>query len=242
MFRSITPGIAVAVALSASACSPGLVGANRDAYLNYRQVTQEPSFALRPAVRTESVTLPESPTLDDYLTVALTRNPGLRQARLEAEASGHAIAQITGLPDPQVGFVPPTGDLIQTAAGQIDSSIGISQQIPFPGKLYVRGKAAAHAAAATREAYRSSRLQLIADVRRAYYMLYFADRAIEITSKSRGLLRDFRSIAARKYEAGKVPQQDVLRAQVELTNLENELLTLSRTRRTARARLNRLMS
>lgn len=242
MYRSITTGITVAVALSTSACSPGLVGANRDAYLNYRQVTQEPASAADTAPTTESAALPESPTLDDYLTVALRRNPGLRRARLEAEASGHAIAQITGLPDPQVGFVPPTGDLIQTAAGQIDSSIGISQQIPFPGKLYVRGKAAAHAAAAAREAYRSSRLQLIADVRRAYYMLYFADRAIEITSESRRLLRDFRSIAARKYEAGKVPQQDVLRAQVELANLENELLTLSRTRRTARARLNRLMS
>lgn len=186
--------------------------------------------------------LPAQPRLRDYLAVALSRNPKLARARREAEIMGFDIVQATSLPDPSLNFVPPTGDLTETAAGQVESSVGVSQRIPFPAKLWVRGEAASHGAAATYEAYRGELLQLVADTRSAYYMLYFADRSIELTTRSRDLLRSFREIATRKYETGAVPQQDVLRAQVELATLEKDLVMLRQARGTAAARLNRLMS
>ncbi len=233
----------VMLSLLLSGCSPALLGENRQAYRDYTDVQPERPLQLHGSVSNETVdALPLSPTADDYLAVALSRNPGLKRARREAEAVGYEIAQVTSLPDPVLSFVPPTDDLTQTAAGQVDNSIGISQKIPFPTKLYARGQVASHTAAAAYEAYRGTLLQLMADVRQAYYMLYFADRATELTTKSRSLLRDFRSIALRKYEAGVVPQQDVLRAQVELANLENELVILRQRRRTASARLNSLMA
>jgi len=185
----------------------------------------------------------ESPSgLSEYLALAVERNPRLARARRNAEAGGYRIAQVTGLSDPMLTGTPPTGDMTQTAAGEVDWSVGITQTIPFPVKLSVRGEAASHAAHADLEAYRSTLLQVVNDVRRAYYQLTFADRALAITRGSRELLRSFRDIAARKYESGQVPQQDLLRAQVELANLDSDLLELEQDRATTQARLNRLMS
>ncbi len=176
------------------------------------------------------------------LALALQRNPRVGRARAQARASGLRIPQVTSLDDPMLSVVPPTGDLAETAAGEVSATVGVSQKIPFPVKLLVRGKAATQEARMAFERYRAAVLETAAEVRRAYYMVYFADRAIEIETESRGLLRDFRSIAARKYESGRVPQQDVLRAQVELANIENEIVRLREVRGTAAARLNRLMS
>lgn len=232
----------VGLGLALAGCSPALVGQNRSAYQRYTDAQPTAVLHRAPKVEPLALELPRKPTAEDYLLVAVSRNPRLRRARREAEAAGFEIAQVTSLPDPFLALVPPTGQLTETAAGQVDSAIGVSQKIPFPGKLYARGRVASHAAAVTYEAYRGTLLQLTADVRGAYYMLYFADRAIELTTRSNDLLRDFRNIAVRKYEAGNVPQQDVLRAQVELANLERELVTLRQRRGTARARLNSLMA
>lgn len=234
--------VLVGLGLALTGCSPALVGQNRSAYRRYTDVQPTAVLHRAPSAEQLGLELPLKPIADDYLLVALSRNPRLRRARQEAEAAGFEIAQVTSLPDPFLALVPPTGQLTETAAGQVDSAIGVSQKIPFPAKLYARGQVASHAAAATYEAYRGTLLQLTADVRRAYYMLYFADRSIDLTTRSKGLLRDFRNIAIRKYEAGKVPQQDVLRAQVELANLENELVVLRQRRGTANARLNSLMA
>jgi outer membrane protein TolC len=240
MKRLVTLTIAFALALPG--CSTALLGENRSAYRRYTDI--QPMAVIHRASTSEgpALRLPLEPTADDYLSVVLSRNPKLKRARGEAEAAGYEIAQVTSLPDPLLSIVPPTGELTETAAGQVDSAAGVSQKIPFPGKLYARGQVASHAAAVAYEAYRGTLFQLVADVRRAYYMLYFADRSIELTSKSRDLLRDFRNIALRKYEVGNVPQQDVLRAQVELANLENELVIVRQRRDTARARLNSLMA
>ncbi len=181
-------------------------------------------------------------TLADYLDAALERNPRLRAARRKAEAAGYRIAQARSLDDPILSVVPPTGDLTQTAAGQMDGSVGISQKIPFPSKLAVRGRVAGHERAEAEERYRGVMFEVVAEVRRAYFTLYFADRAIKTTRESQRLLRSLREIASKKYEAGLVPQQDVLRALVELTNLENELVRLGALRDIAEARLARLMA
>ncbi len=238
----------VVVAIASASCSPALLGSNREAYGTYtslgltRTIGEDHARSKASEAKPELPGLPVSATVEDYLATAFARNPGLKRALRNAEAAGYEIARATSLPDPSLTVVPSSGDLTETAAGQVSGAIGISQKIPFPAKLYTRGRAASHVAAAAYEAYRGELLRLRAEVRRAFYVLYFADRSIELTTKSRNLLRDFRNIAARKYETGRVPQQDVLRAQVELYDLENQLITLRQSRDTARARLNRLMS
>ena len=176
-----------------------------------------------------------------YVKTALESDPSVRRARASAEAAGHRVGEVTQLDNPVLSLVPGTGAMTQTAAGEVDGSLGLSQRFPFPGKLRARGQGASQAAVESAALYRGVALATASSVRRAYYDLYFADRALELTRSSRKLLGGFRDIARRKYETGEVPQQDLLRAQVELANLDAELLELERARGTARAKLNRLM-
>jgi cobalt-zinc-cadmium efflux system outer membrane protein len=84
-------------------------------------------------------------------------------------------------------------------------------------------------------------LEVIEQVKRAYYELYFIQKAIRITEDDKKLLTDLSAIAESKYRTGTVSQQDVLRAQVEVSNLESELIRLRQELESAQARLARLL-
>jgi outer membrane protein TolC len=118
---------------------------------------------------------------------------------------------------------------------------GVSQRIPFPGKLDGRGRIAEQDVAMARADLQQTRLQVIADTRRAYWSLYFAARAIETTRDSRSLLAQFKQIAEAQYRAGSRSQADVLRASVELSNLDNELILLVQRQSSATSMLNQLL-
>lgn len=85
------------------------------------------------------VAVPDDATLDDYVALALERNPSIRRAIREVEALGYRVPQVTSLDDPMLTLVPPTGDMTQTAAGMIEATVGVRQTIPVPAKLRLRG-------------------------------------------------------------------------------------------------------
>lgn len=188
-----------------------------------------------------SFALPSEPTLEDYVRLALERNPGIQARVRDLEALGMKVPQVTSLDDPLLGFMPPTGQMTQTAAGEIDASLGLSQKIPFPAKLAARGRVAEQVVRIALENLRLHRLKVIAEVKRAYHDHYLTTISIDVTRENRALLERILEVADAKFRAGTAPQQDVLRAQVELYELSNALLTLEEERRTAVALLNALM-
>ena len=175
------------------------------------------------------------------MRLALERNPALRARVRDLEALGQRVPQATALPDPTLSLTPPTGDMIQTAGGEVDGSIGVSQPIPLPAKRASRGRIAEQAVRAALEELRSARLALVADVERAYFDFYLATASIDVTRENQGLLERLRDVAEAKYSAGTASQPDVLRAEVELYEVSNELISLEQQRSTAAARLNVLM-
>jgi cobalt-zinc-cadmium efflux system outer membrane protein len=190
----------------------------------------------------EEWALPDQPTLEDYINEALARNPAIRRAVRDVQALGYRVPQVTSLDDPMVNLVPPIGDMVQTAAGKMDGIVGIAQKIPFPGKLGTRGRIAEQAVRMALDTLADIRIRTVAEVQKAYYRYYLADISIRITKDSEQLLRQIRDVAAARYRAGVATQQDVLRTEVELYSLANELITLGQRRATAVALLNTLMN
>lgn len=186
--------------------------------------------------------LPAEAGLEDYVRLALTENPSIRQAVRRVEVLGWQVPQVTSLDDPMINLIPPTGDMIQTAAGMIDGSAGISQKIPFPGKLDARGRIVEESVRMALHDLAEVRIATVARVQKAYDAYYLANVSIQITRESEQLLRQIRDVAAARYRSGTATQQDVLRAEVELYELVNRLITLEQERATAAALLNSLMS
>ena len=177
---------------------------------------------------------------DDYVSLAVARNPAIRAAEQVVEGLRERIAQVSSLDDPMF-MASPVGDMAETAAGQAGLMTSVSQTLPLPGKLETRGQMAAQDVAMASADLQSTRLRVIADTRQAYWSYYLAARAMEVTEASRQLLRQLKIIAEANYKAGTAMQQDVLRASVELSNLDNELITLQQRKSTAIARLNALL-
>ncbi len=186
--------------------------------------------------------LPDDAGLDDYIRLTLRDNPAIGRAVRQLQVLGYQVPQVTSLDDPMINLIPPTGDMTQTAAGMMQGAVSVTQKIPFPGKLSARGRIAEATVRMALDSLADVRISVVAQVQKAYYSYYLADVSIQITRQSEQLLSQVHDVAAAHYKAGAATQQDVLRAEVELYGLQNELITLEQQRATARAQLNALMN
>ncbi|MCB0316581.1 MAG: TolC family protein, partial [Calditrichaeota bacterium] len=120
--------------------------------------------------------------------------------------------------------------------------IGIMQMFPFPGKQGLKEDIAREGAAVSEARYRELRNQLVKNVKSAYYDLFLVDKSLETVHKNIGVLQEFVRIAETKYSVGGGLQQDVLRAQVELSKLTDRRINLQKQRESVEARLNALLN
>ncbi len=190
----------------------------------------------------ESFAIPEDAGLETYVRLALERNPGIHRVIRHLQALGYRVPQVTSLDDPRMSFMPPFGSLAETASGQVQGGLGISQTIPFPGKLEVRGKVAEQEVRMALDDLDEVRIRTAVEVIQAFDQYHLAEASIQINRQSEALLSRIRGVAAARYRSGVATQQDVLRAEVELYQLTNELITLQQDKASAAARLNSLMN
>ncbi len=172
---------------------------------------------------------------------ALSSNQELLAVKLRRDAAKEKIPQARSLEDPVLGFTY-YGEQKQTRVGEVQAGFSISQKIPFYGKLRLSGEIAEYEAMTHEEKLRSLERVVIARSKSAFYELYWVCKSIEINVKNRALLQKFLKVAERKYATGKATQQDVLKAQVELSKILNEIITLEQMKETAVARVNTLLN
>lgn len=172
---------------------------------------------------------------------ALRSNPEFKSSKLNWDASKERVPQARALDDPNLGFTY-YGEQTQTRVGEVQAGFMASQKIPFYGKLRLRGEVAENEANAIGERYRALERDIIAKAKSAFYELYWVHKSIRINEENRELLQRFVKIAEIKYATAKATQQDVLKAQVELSDIMNELITLEQLKETAIARINTLLN
>lgn len=177
--------------------------------------------------------------VDALIREALQRNPGIQSAMADARAKLQRIPQVTSLPDPVIrSIVRP--EPIQTAAGDMYFTLGVSQTFPLLTKLERAGNIAAAETRVALEQLDAKRVQLISDVERAYWQVYRLDRFLEITRENRRVLEDMEGVVQTQYQVGKVPQQDLLRVQTELAKLRDDENRFALRRSAAVAAVNQL--
>lgn len=175
--------------------------------------------------------------LSELVEEALSQNPQVKAAYEEWQAAIEKIPQAKSLPDPMVGYSH-FGQSIETRLGPQRNKISLSQKIPFFGKLSLRGKIAERGASILEEQYHRVKADVVLRVKQAYYSLYWFDKVIRISQEEKEVLKRLARIAQKKYETGMANQQDVLKAQLEMSKVTDKLLNLNQGRKAAVARLN----
>jgi outer membrane protein TolC len=183
-----------------------------------------------------------TPTLDlrQLERAVLRSNPSLGAMRAAWEGGEAAADQAGALEDPtlEVMTAPQSWSSSSVDPGYMAS---ISQALPLFGQRGLRGRAARAGARALGEDYRSSRLDVLREARRAYYEYFLAARGRAVNAEVKDLLGQVRRTAIGRYSAGTAGLEDALQADVEIAMLDHEDVALTRERRVASARLNALL-
>ncbi len=184
-------------------------------------------------------------TLQSAISIAVQDNPGLAQIQARSEALAAIPFQVASLPDPVISFNAlnlPVDSFNTAQENMTQMQGGISQVIPFFGKLALREKTATYQAEAATYDVIEARFGLLRDVKKTWWALFYLDRALDIILVNQDLLRQFVQIARTKYEVGEGLQQDVLLAQLELSKLLDNELRLTGALEKAKTQLNSLLN
>ncbi|QSA96882.1 TolC family protein [Methylococcus sp. EFPC2] len=175
-------------------------------------------------------------SLERLVEEARERNPDIQAARRRWESSRAVIPQVQTLPDPKliVGY--------KDMAPQRELMYGASQEVPFPGKLRLKGEIASRDAERMEQDYRATELAVVARLKEAYYDLHYVHDAIDVLGKTKQLLEEFEATATARYSVGQSAQQDVLRAQTEISRLLARLASLEQKRQSLHADINRILN
>tara|TARA_A100001391_G_scaffold201022_1_gene186882 strand:- start:647 stop:1756 length:1110 start_codon:yes stop_codon:yes gene_type:complete len=152
------------------------------------------------------------------------------------------IPQVTALPDPQFNntFWPLENNATQTAAGRVANQMSLQQGVPFPDKLRTKGAIVSREAQMAQAELEGIERQITESVRLAYYEVWYATRAMQIIEETRDLVDDLTRVAEARYRSGGT-QQDVLRAQLEIDRLDDQLVQLRRQKEVSQADLAALL-
>jgi len=187
-------------------------------------------------------------SVDELLDLARSTNPTVQAAQQEAAAARERVQPAGALPDPMLKIelmdvtnMGSTG--LRLSPAQVGSTqYTFSQQLPFWGKRELRRDVAESGARVAELTAEDMTLELLTLVKRGYAQYWQVARLQEVTQELGALGEKMERLARTRYAAGLVAQQDVIRAQLELTSLKQEQIQLENERQTMRAMLNGLLA
>lgn len=183
--------------------------------------------------------------LQELIREALRNNPEVLGAQKSYEAARQRPTQQSSLPDPTLSLGYASVGLPFPGAGlgrEVLSNVGVtaSQEIPYPGKLKLQGEMAAKEAEGAFQQYQAVQLDVISRLKQAYHGLHHAYVMSEVVIRNRDLLATLLKVTEARYSVGKAAQQDLFKAQTQISILETRLVKWDQERRSRGAEINSL--
>ncbi|QDX80371.1 transporter [Denitratisoma sp. DHT3] len=186
--------------------------------------------------------------VDALLSQAQSRNPDYAALRHEAEAAEARSLSAGALPDPRLRTewrdITRMGEQNATLA---PSRVGstrylLMQDLPWFGKRDLKREVAELEAAGAQGRAQGIWAEIAGRIKTTFAQLYYVQRSERLNRELLDLMTRLEKIAQARYAGGLAAQQDVIRAQVEQTGLQNELIALDMERHHLHTRMNALLS
>ncbi|MBI4800860.1 MAG: TolC family protein [Desulfarculus sp.] len=188
----------------------------------------------------------DQPVLDLEALVkeATSQNPEIQAASKKWEALNEKPAQAGALDDPMLslGIVNVPSSLNLRAEDMTMKEVGISQKLPFPGKRALMSEMALKEAQAAHEGIAEKTQRVAREVKGAYQDLSHVHRALEVAQRNKDVLESLVKIVESRYSLGQAAQTDLLKAQVEVSKMTDEIIMLGERKKAVEARLNALLA
>ena len=179
--------------------------------------------------------------LTQLIEEGLANNQEIKSIESTVESLKEEISYAGSLNDPRIGIGVlnlPADTFRFDQEPMTQKQIFIAQKIPWFGKLKLRSQQAALKAFRQEAILKTKQLELARNIAKAYYELGFVASSQKIIERLAGKLEQLLRVSETRYAAGQGLQQDVLQAQVELSKLLEEEITLERQHRLLEDRIN----
>lgn len=178
--------------------------------------------------------------LEKLLQLAREKNPQILSVKARWMAAQKRVPQASSLEDPTTGM-DLMGGMVETRTGPQKQRFVVSQQIPFPLKLWEKHKQAQEEAKAAEEQYRAVERDIVNEIQKIYYDLYEVDHQLEVTEEIHSLLKKFEGVAEARYANATGEQRDVAKAQAEVSLILQQIFNLKQRRESLVALMNSLL-
>ena len=205
--------------------------------------TDHPSPPLR--MHSDAVAQTDIQDITPLLEAARAQNPEILAAEARYQAMRQRPIQERTLPDPTVGVRYHNEQFDRITFGESDFTyleFSTEQEVPFPGKLGLRGDIAEREADREKAMRDETVSMVLAKIAAAYADLAAVDRSTDILSQSLATLELMIQQAGQSYSVGTAAQADVLRATLERGGLHERLTVLKQKRTAAAAAINALLA
>lgn len=195
-----------------------------------------------------------SPELDRLIQETLARHPDLARGRAQARMAGALEDQARALPDPEVSL-----GVERTMAGEVtvpdamggmpimgrlepmtQTSLMVSQGLPWPGKRAARGQEARALATAAEADLERVRMDLVQQVKATWLEAQALQARLDLLARESQVIAEAESLAQSHYAHGQGSQAEVLQAALERSRLAQRKVALEAELETVRWSLNRL--
>ena len=168
-------------------------------------------------------------TLDSLVNLALQVSPKLKMLNYKYYAAKSRIEVNSNLPDPMLtlGLANlPTNTFSFTQEPMTGKIIGLSQAVPFPGKLSAVENVASKDVEIVQQEVDDSRNEIIKNVSQNYYELIYVRKAIDVANENSKLLNEVAKVVRTNYSVAKASQQNLFKVELEITNLNDKIVEL----------------
>jgi len=179
-------------------------------------------------------------TLAEAEDLALAAEPGQQALQAQAAALDERAVIAGELPDPMLrvglnNFPIQSGSF--STEGMTHVAVGLRQAFPAGKTRSISARQFGLLAAAMNGNADARGRNVLSAVRNAWLNRYYWEQAHGLVSESRPFFDDLATITRSLYAVGRKSQQDVLRAELELSRLDDRLIGIERQRSGAQAAL-----
>ena len=164
-------------------------------------------------------------TLEDLEILVLNRNPMIRNAEKNVQATLESYSQASVLDDIIRSYSAYNAG-IMTGVGNMEDMESIYRKFPFPGILSLKGDIVRQEVRISVLDLEITKRTILTDARKNYWELAYNSRAKEIARRTLNLLEGLESSVTRQYETGRAKIPELTRVKIQKEKMRVELLTI----------------
>lgn len=196
------------------------------------------------AIAVASISFGQTESLQDLINTAIELSPKIKMLEMKKLAASNRIEQNSNLPDPMLslGFVSlPVNSFSFTQEPMTGKIVGLSQAFPFPGKLSEQAEVNSKDVDIVEQEILDAKNEIRKNVIKNYDELFYIRKAIKIAESSKDLLNNIAEVVRTKYSVSTASQQNVLKIELEITNIIEKIEDLKSKEQSQLSILNALL-